>query len=445
MPDRLHSRLLFPLGGLAVLMASPAVVPAAEKAWLTDIQAAMKQAEKQNKDILMDFTGSDWCIWCTRLSKEVFNTEDFQKEVPKNFILVELDFPQDASKISAETKKQNEEWSQKLGVEGFPTIFLTDAKGLPYAQTGYQPGGAKKYLAHLDELRAVRVKRDEALAKAAKSEGVDRAKALDAALDAVGESLVLTAYVERMKEIIKLDENGAAGLKPKYQQKLNTSEVRKVTSDVQRKFTGNNFDDMMKLLGEAEAKYGREGKAKIELGMLKVKLLQSQGKSEEAAKLIDELLKDKAIEPMSKVDLSMQKVGEMTRSGRHEDAIKVLDGLIADEAVDAKIRAQLRGERGRMLAEMGKTEEAIKAFDEVLATEKDKDLKVRLLVGKAELLARAGRKDDASKTFDAAAEEAEGDDLKEQIKKYKEQVMAQAPSGEKEKEKEEEKEKKKDD
>jgi len=437
MLDRLHSWFLSPLAGLAVLMAFTPAVPAADKDWLTDVQAAVKQAEKQNKDILMDFTGSDWCIWCIRLGKEVFSTEDFKNEAPKNFILVELDFPQDASELSAETKKQNEEWSQKLGVEGFPTIFLADAKGMPYAQTGYQVGGAKKYLAHLDELRKVRVKRDEALANAAKSEGAERAKALDAALEAVGESLALTAYVDRIKEIILLDGDGAAGLKAKYQQKLDTSEMRKVISEVQRKFTGDNFGEMMKSLGEAEAKYGREGKAKIELGMLKVNLLQSQGKSEEAAKLIDQLLKEKAIEPMSKVQLSMQKVGSLMQGGKHEDAVKILDGLIADEAVDAKIRAQLRGERARALAEAGKTEDAIKAFDEILATEKDKDLKFRFLIGKAELLVRAGRKEDASKAFDAAVEAAEGDDIKEQIKQYKEQVMGQAPSEEKEEEKKE--------
>ena len=68
-------------------------------------------------------------------------------------------------------------------MKGFPSILLCDAEGRPYAATGYQAGGPEKFVAHLNELRGNKAKRDEALAAAAKAEGVAKAKALVTALD----------------------------------------------------------------------------------------------------------------------------------------------------------------------------------------------------------------------------------------------------------------------
>lgn len=37
--------------------------------WTTYSQKALDKAKKENKYILMDFTGSDWCGWCIKLDK----------------------------------------------------------------------------------------------------------------------------------------------------------------------------------------------------------------------------------------------------------------------------------------------------------------------------------------------------------------------------------------
>ena len=44
-------------------------------AWTTDLPAAKDTAKKENKLILMDFTGSDWCPPCVALKKQVFETD----------------------------------------------------------------------------------------------------------------------------------------------------------------------------------------------------------------------------------------------------------------------------------------------------------------------------------------------------------------------------------
>ncbi len=79
---------------------------------------------------------------------------------------------------------------------------------------------------HLEELRKVRVKRDEAFALAEKSKGAKKAEALDAALTAVGESLAYSVYAKTIEEIIKLDADDEAGLRSKYQAKQQAAEVQ---------------------------------------------------------------------------------------------------------------------------------------------------------------------------------------------------------------------------
>ena len=144
---------------------------AAGDLWVTDFEKAKATAAAEGKDLLIDFTGSDWCGWCIKLRKEVFDLDAFKTAGPKNFVLVELDFPQNKSKLSKETQEQNAKLQTQFGIQGFPSIVLADAQGRPYAQTGYQAGGPDKYLPHLDELRAVKAKRDEAWKKAEGAQG----------------------------------------------------------------------------------------------------------------------------------------------------------------------------------------------------------------------------------------------------------------------------------
>lgn len=207
-------------------------VIAAGEGWTTDYAAAKKDAAGSQKDLLIDFTGSDWCGWCIKLNEEVFQHEPFKAGVKDHFVLVELDFPRDKSKQSDEVKAQNEELNTKYAVQGFPTILLCDAEGRPYAKTGYQQGGPEKYVTHLNELRAKKAARDEAFAAADKATGVDKAKALVAALKAMDleDAMVSNFYggvVSSIKEADPKDETGfVAELSmkekmEKFQQELN--------------------------------------------------------------------------------------------------------------------------------------------------------------------------------------------------------------------------------
>jgi len=120
--------------------------------WMTDYKAALQQAEKEKKLVLLDFTGSDWCGWCIRLDKEVFSKSEFKNYAKKNLVLVKLDFPRSKSQ-TAQIKAQNQQLAQQYNIEGYPTVIVLDPAGQQVGQLGYMEGGPKAFIAELDKLK----------------------------------------------------------------------------------------------------------------------------------------------------------------------------------------------------------------------------------------------------------------------------------------------------
>lgn len=116
--------------------------------WTTNLEQAIELAKKENKAVLVNFTGSDWCKWCFRLRDEVFVQNDFKDYADENLVLVVIDFPRSKTQ-SNETKRYNQTVAQQFGIQGFPTIVLFNKDGEPVAKTGYQPGGAANYVNHI--------------------------------------------------------------------------------------------------------------------------------------------------------------------------------------------------------------------------------------------------------------------------------------------------------
>lgn len=116
--------------------------------WEENLETALQKAKTENKAVLVNFTGSDWCVWCQKLSAEVFSQSEFEDYANDNLILVRLDFPRNIEQ-SAETKLYNNQLAQRYGVQGFPTVLLFNPQGKMVLQTGYQPGGPVSYINHL--------------------------------------------------------------------------------------------------------------------------------------------------------------------------------------------------------------------------------------------------------------------------------------------------------
>jgi protein disulfide-isomerase len=119
--------------------------------WNDNLESSVKIAKSENKYVLVNFTGSDWCVWCKKLNAEVFTQKEFAKYANEKLVLVKIDFPRSIEQSEA-TKKYNQDLAFKYGIQGFPTIVLLDKNGNLVAKTGYQPGGAANYVAHLNQL-----------------------------------------------------------------------------------------------------------------------------------------------------------------------------------------------------------------------------------------------------------------------------------------------------
>lgn len=123
----------------------------ASEGWQTDYKAALEEAAKSDKLVLLDFTGSDWCGWCVKLEKDTFSKPEFKSFAAKNLVTVELDFPNNKPQ-SAELKKQNAALGEKFGVDGYPTLVLLDSKGKEIARNaGYLPGGPEGLIAWVEK------------------------------------------------------------------------------------------------------------------------------------------------------------------------------------------------------------------------------------------------------------------------------------------------------
>ncbi len=105
-----------------------------------------------NKLVLLDFTGSDWCGWCIKLDREVFSKPEFKDYATKNLVLVTIDFPR-AKAQAGSLKKQNEELASQYGIQGFPTIVVLNGAGKKVGELGYMEGGPSAFIAELEKLR----------------------------------------------------------------------------------------------------------------------------------------------------------------------------------------------------------------------------------------------------------------------------------------------------
>jgi protein disulfide-isomerase len=120
--------------------------------WMTSYEQGQQEAKANNKLVLLDFTGSDWCGWCILLDREVFSKPRFKEYASKNLVLVELDFPR-MKPMSDAMKKQNVRLAQQYQIQAFPTIIVLNSEGKMVAELGYMKGGPDAFIAVLEKLR----------------------------------------------------------------------------------------------------------------------------------------------------------------------------------------------------------------------------------------------------------------------------------------------------
>jgi thioredoxin-related protein len=122
--------------------------------WENNFEVAKQRAEKEHKLILVNFSGSDWCIPCIRQHKEVFDSKTFTDYADANLVLLGADFPRlKKNKLPKEQQKANDELAEKYNPNGiFPLTLLLDHKGKVIKTWEGDP--ELKVAAFIDQLKA---------------------------------------------------------------------------------------------------------------------------------------------------------------------------------------------------------------------------------------------------------------------------------------------------
>ena len=279
-------KTIFTLIVLASILLWGKATGASVAEWTDDFEAAKNLATSEGKDLLLHFTGSDWCPWCIKLHKEVLSQELFKKESPKHFVLVEVDFPR-KKKQPEKVREQNQELETVYQVEGFPTIILTDSQGRPYARTGYREGGPDNFLHHLNELLSIKLKRDALFKEAASAQGAEKAKLLDQALNYLQSSGIenLNEYIDIIDNIIENDRDNALGLKAGYEilkvRYKSTKRIFDIMSTLNRNLSREHDSALKELVALAEV--SRPVPEIVQIIYLKMAELYREGKKDEIA------------------------------------------------------------------------------------------------------------------------------------------------------------------
>lgn len=123
---------------LTISMPTFAAVPAPAKQiqWLTNFQGATVIAQKQNKLMLVYFSGSDWDEWTQKLEKEVLHTPMVVDWVEKNVVPVQVDMPKE-KRLNSAIKQQNKDLVQRFNVAKVPSFLFIDTSGEVICRCGY--------------------------------------------------------------------------------------------------------------------------------------------------------------------------------------------------------------------------------------------------------------------------------------------------------------------
>lgn len=105
--------------------------------WLHDYDAALKQAQKENKEIYL-FIGADVCRWCERFKEMTLSKQEVIERLKKEYVLLYMS--RDRHKIPA-----------KFTTKGVPRHYFLKSEGTIF----YEDRGSREaegFLSLLDEV-----------------------------------------------------------------------------------------------------------------------------------------------------------------------------------------------------------------------------------------------------------------------------------------------------
>lgn len=102
---------------------------------------------RESKPLLIFFLGSGWCHWCDEMKRHILTKRDFLRNVEKDFIIVEVDFPRGAGR-----NKNEQEFKKRFGVGRYPSVVIWDPKSEKlFKESGFRDLTPQEYANRLKE------------------------------------------------------------------------------------------------------------------------------------------------------------------------------------------------------------------------------------------------------------------------------------------------------
>ena len=116
--------------------------------WKSNFENAKTQAVAENKNIVLVFSGSDWCAPCIKLEKTIWQSEEFKEEAAQKWIIYKADFPKKkANLLPADVTAINKKLAERYNKSGnFPLVLLLDKTGSVLGIAGYKNFSPQEYI-----------------------------------------------------------------------------------------------------------------------------------------------------------------------------------------------------------------------------------------------------------------------------------------------------------
>ncbi len=119
--------------------------------WETSLEAAKNRSAEEKKNIVLVFSGSDWCIPCMKLEKYILESREFIDYSQQHYVLLHADFPKKkANALPKEQQEQNDKLAEAYNRQGmFPLVVLLDRNGKVLGTESYKNVTPAEYIALL--------------------------------------------------------------------------------------------------------------------------------------------------------------------------------------------------------------------------------------------------------------------------------------------------------
>jgi thioredoxin-related protein len=136
---------------LNLIFPSSIISQDSDQNWFSNLEKATEDALITNKNILVVFSGSDWCRPCMKFKEDVLTHSSFTKFAYGKLNVLYLDFPaKKKNKLSKEQQAHNEALAEEFNRNGvFPKIILLNSKAEVVSEIPYEGQQANEFIANV--------------------------------------------------------------------------------------------------------------------------------------------------------------------------------------------------------------------------------------------------------------------------------------------------------